>query len=865
MRSRGFVYSMGAGARKSLVLFWTALFLCSLLLQYMSFAAPASVFAVHDDGVFELDGNAVDQATAGDDWENGTPGAADSLFIPGSVEKDGPDVTYFTTGGSKDEANTSDWRYSSTDVAPDKDELIDVFAASYDTAKGNVSGWSINNGTLEFTAASLAPGASSSVHIVSPTDAADCAMVSNTASVTAANDGSDQASASVTIDCPDLEVTKTANPAGPVNAGDTIGFDVKVKNIGVATAYDVSLTDTLPAGFNWPIKAPVTGWAIANGTLTFTAGELALGASSTVTIVADTDKADCGVVPNTASATASNEPSDALDNNEDSASVTINCPDLKVEKTADNGMISAGDTAAFTIVVTNLGPGTAYDATLQDVLPAGINWQVGNSTDCSITSGTLSCAFGDLANGATRTIHISGETTSRNCGLVSNIATVAADNEPSNKLANNTSSDDIKVDCADLELTKTADDASVSAGDQIGFTITVSNNGAGTAKGVTVSDTLPTDAGLSWSIDPANAAWTIVNGVLKYGPADLASGASISVHITSDTTAETCGNVDNTASVTTSNAGSDEDDSTVMVECPDVTISKTVDNSPILAGQAASFTITAWNAGPGIARDVGIHDTLPAGFAWQEDSVDCSITNGVLDCLVGDLNESDTFTVHLSAPTMVEDCGSIPNTATVEASNEPATATGNNEDSDTVVVQCAEISLVKTAGDAPDGDTLLLTTPGNVEFTYVVTNTSTATLINIELVDDNATPANTSDDVAVTCPKTTLAAGESMTCTVTLPVTGFGLRTNIAVVSGHPELSPEDTVQDDDDAKMNVPEPEVTPTARITPPPTSTLDGDQGADPGSGMLMLLGLAGVMLVAGYAIPVTAKARRKDRRT
>ena len=67
---------------------------------------------------------------------------------------------------------------------------------------------------------------------------------------------------------------------------------------------------------------------------------------------------------------------------------------------------------------------------------------------------------------------------------------------------------------------------------------------------------------------------------------------------------------------------------------------------------------------------------------------------------------------------------------------------------------------MKTAGDAPDGDTLLLATLGDVEFTYVVKNTGTTKLINIELIDDNATPADPSDDVIVDCPKTTLEAND---------------------------------------------------------------------------------------------------------
>ena len=40
----------------------------------------------------------------------------------------------------------------------------------------------------------------------------------------------------------------------------------------------------------------------------------------------------------------------------------------------------------------------------------------------------------------------------------------------------------------------------MSAGDPIGFTITIANAGPGAAADVTVTDTLPTRAGLAWSI-----------------------------------------------------------------------------------------------------------------------------------------------------------------------------------------------------------------------------------------------------------------------------------------------------------------------------------------------------------------------------
>src|SRR5947208_3355011 len=99
-------------------------------------------------------------------------------------------------------------------------------------------------------------------------------------------------------------------------------------------------------------------------------------------------------------------------------------------------------------------------------------------------------------------------------------------------------------------MTKTTDACSVNAGDNIGYVVTVSNSGTGTAKGVTVTDPLHTGARLNWAIDTATSGsgWSISSGALHFGPADLAGGASTHVHITSPTTSATCGTVNNTAS-----------------------------------------------------------------------------------------------------------------------------------------------------------------------------------------------------------------------------------------------------------------------------------------------------------------------------
>jgi uncharacterized repeat protein (TIGR01451 family) len=96
------------------------------------------------------------------------------------------------------------------------------------------------------------------------------------------------------------------------------------------------------------------------------------------------------------------------------------------------------------------------------------------------------------------------------------------------------------------------------------------------------------------------------------------------------------------------------------------------------------------------------------------------------------------------------------------------------------------ISIVKTAGDAPDGGTYQFL-GGDVEYTYLVTNTGPIDLIDVEVVDDNGTP-DAADDFVVDCKgQTTLAAGASMTCTAAIDVSEPGFRINIATVTATTE------------------------------------------------------------------------------
>jgi uncharacterized repeat protein (TIGR01451 family) len=251
----------------------------------------------------------------------------------------------------------------------------------------------------------------------------------------------------VSCGAPDVKVLKTAD-SGTINAGDTASFTIVVSNIGTADATNVTLSDPLPAGVTWTDDS--ADCSINGGTLSCSFGTLAVGASKTIHVSGATSPVNCGVLNNTVTVAASNEGADKLANNTSSASITVVCtPDIKVVKTAVDPTINRGDTAAFTIVVTNIGNANATGVTLNDPLPSGIAWTE-DSADCSISGGVLSCNFGSLAAGASKTVHVSGSTANIPCGELTNTVTVAATNEPSDKRANNTSSATISVACAEI-------------------------------------------------------------------------------------------------------------------------------------------------------------------------------------------------------------------------------------------------------------------------------------------------------------------------------------------------------------------------------------------------------------------------------
>lgn len=228
---------------------------------------------------------------------------------------------------------------------------------------------------------------------------------------------------------------------------------------------------------------------------------------------------------------------------------------------------------------------------------------------------------------------------------------------------------------ANITVTKTADSATVSAGSQIGFTLTVTNTGPAAATSLVVTDTLPGGTGVSWSIatNPVPTGWALATSsgkqILTFTSSSFAIG-STSVHVVSSTTGSSCKQYDNIVRATASNDSTiTPDTATTTVNCPNLSVVKKPDtstdtNGSITPPDTARFSIVVKNssaAGTGTASSVVLTDTLPADLTWLSDEKTKCVdpigtvtgsdtkTHQRLICNIGTMAPGDSFKVNLKA------------------------------------------------------------------------------------------------------------------------------------------------------------------------------------------------------------------------
>lgn len=162
--------------------------------------------------------------------------------------------------------------------------------------------------------------------------------------------------------------------------------------------------------------------------------------------------------------------------------------DLAVTVTDTPDPVSLGNHLTYRVTTTNHGPARAVGVTLTDRLPAGASF-VSASPDCTHASGTVTCALGALASGASTTRQI--VVTPMAPGVLTNtIVVTSTTSDPS--AANNTAAVTTTVTAgADLAVILTDAPDPVNAGAELTYTVTLRNLGPSVANGVEIVDTLP--------------------------------------------------------------------------------------------------------------------------------------------------------------------------------------------------------------------------------------------------------------------------------------------------------------------------------------------------------------------------------------
>ena len=256
---------------------------------------------------------------------------------------------------------------------------------------------------------------------------------------------------------------------------------------------------------------------------------------------------------------------------------------------------------------------------------------------------------------------------------LSNTATVSSSTADPD-MANNADGETTVVNAApaaaaDLSVTKSSAPDPVRVGQELTYTVTVSNGGPNPAAGVVLTDPLP--ASVTFGSAAASQGSCSGTATVSCQLGTLASGGSTTVviKITPTTDADLSNTATATASTADPNALNNSATESTVVSPPsaDLALTKAAP-ATVAVGGAITYTLTVRNAGPEAASSFAVTDTLPTGVSNVRSlTTGCAAGAGTITCNGGSLavGQSASFGFTVTAPTTA---GPITNTAAITAS-----------------------------------------------------------------------------------------------------------------------------------------------------------------------------------------------------
>jgi len=333
----------------------------------------------------------------------------------------------------------------------------------------------------------------------------------------------------------------------------------------------------------------------------------------------------------------------------DSINVSALNYDLAIAKTV-NGVdaISAneGETVRYTITVINHGPDNATNVVVEDHLPGNVIYDSHTASlgDYNVTTGFWTIGDLNVADGLqTLTIDVNVSQTAGGGTVIQNIAYTSDTNNTDANDMDDANITVVHIPVSDLQISKVTSTPMPHAGEEINYTITVTNLGPDTATNISVGDILPQEISC---LDDSGTG--LCSGF--WAVTDMAVGDVVTVMIQAQVNPGVVGGdlIINTANVSSDVIDPDPSNNAstaVMIvdDHTDLGIEKTVISSTPYEGDTIVYTIVMTNYGPHDVTNVVVQEEPLNGVTFSDANV--TVTQGNytnLTWTVGDLNVSET-------------------------------------------------------------------------------------------------------------------------------------------------------------------------------------------------------------------------------
>jgi len=645
--------------------------------------------------------------------------------------------------------------------------------------------------------------------------------ITNTVSISATTADADLGNNTGTFDIvvnpgADLSVTKTVTP-NPAAVGSSVTWTITPRNNGPMPVSNVTVSDPLLAGQTFVSVAPAE-CAYDGGSNTVTcafAGPYSSGTNLPAITLTTTPTA-AGTLSNTVTvSSATADPNNG--NNSATRNLTVQAvgSDLVLTKSANQSILPIGGTIQYTLAVRNLGPSPVPNVatiTVTDTVPAAMTGVTASGTGwtCSVVGNDVTCTRpGPLAlNASAPNIVVTAQTAT--AGSIANTGCVSASGTLGDSNAANdcgTATTTTTVTTTDVAITQSASPNPVEGGFPLTYTLTVTNNGPDPATSVVVTDALPTAAFVSATPTVGTCSGT---STVSCSLGTLAAGAIETITIVIRPL-NGPGTRNNTASVTSQIGDSNlaNNSSTLAVTITagvDIQTTAVVSPATVLQGAPMTFVVTTRNAGPAQATGVTMTDTLPANIrviSITPSTGSCptapplntpQAAPSTLICNFGTLNANTQQTVTIVAePTATggytNGASSTSAVAEYDTSNNAATA------SYTVAPPEVDLSVIKV--DTIDPVAV------NTDFQYsiTVTNNGPSRATNVVLTENTppqftyvgitSSKGTCTGTAPILCSIGTMAAGETVSLTLTMTASTIGSYVNTAsVAADEPDTNP---------------------------------------------------------------------------